>query len=66
MRNRKKRLFLTAAEKRTLASTGLTVTRYSPDGERAEVRQLAPESFERRKDFACRLTDDTKASEGGG
>jgi hypothetical protein len=34
---------LTAAEKRAVASAGLIVSRYQPDGERAEGRQLAPE-----------------------
>ena len=49
---------LTAAEKRALGATaGLTVTRYAPDGDRAEIRQLAP-------DFARRSPNDTDASEG--
>jgi hypothetical protein len=46
------------------ATPGFITTRYSPDG-RAEIRQLAPETPERRKDFVRRLTDETKASEGG-
>jgi hypothetical protein len=66
--SRKKRQ-LTAAEKRALGATaGLTVTRYAPDGERAEIRQLAPEGPERRRDFIRRLTnqdDVNEASEGG-
>ena len=62
MRSRKKRT-LTAAEKRALASAGLVVTRYQPDGARATVRELVPESDERRRTFAQRLADDTKASE---
>jgi hypothetical protein len=41
-RSRKKRT-LTQAEKRGLASAGLVVTRYSPDG-RARLEQLAPEA----------------------
>ena len=65
MRSRKARQ-LTAQEKRALASAGLVVTRYTPDGERAEIRQLAPESDKRRRSFAMRLADDTPASEGGG
>jgi hypothetical protein len=60
---RKKRA-LTQSEKRALASAGLTVVRYQPDGERAEIRQLSPEGLERRRDFIRRLTDDTPASEG--
>ena len=54
---------LTAAEKRALASAGLTVVRYRPDGERAQIRQLSPEGPERRRDFIRRLTDNTAASE---
>ena len=44
-------------------SAGLVVTRYQPDGRRAEVRQLAPEGPDRRRGFIRRLTDETKASE---
>ncbi len=67
MRSRKRRQ-LTAQEKRALASAGLVVTRYAPDGERAEVRQLAPEGPERRRDFIRRLTSTdeiNETSEGG-
>jgi hypothetical protein len=66
MRDRKKRT-LSQAEKRALASAGLTVTRYNAGGERAVVTQLAPESDERRRSFAMRLTnqdDVNEASEG--
>jgi hypothetical protein len=42
---------------------GLVATRYSPESKRAEVRQLAAEGSERRREFVCRLTHDTKASE---
>jgi hypothetical protein len=45
---------LTVEEKRALASAGLIVTRYDAGGERAEIRQLAPEGPERRRDFARR------------
>ena len=62
MRDRKKRT-LTAVEKRALASAGLTVVRYQPDGERVEIRQLTPESEERRRSFARSLGNDTPASE---
>jgi hypothetical protein len=50
---------LTSAEKRALASAGLTVVRYQPDGERAEIRQLAPESDQRQRSFARSLSRDT-------
>ena len=56
-----KRRRLTAAEKRALASAGLTITRYTADGERVEIRQLTPESDERRRTFATRLAHDTPA-----
>jgi hypothetical protein len=48
------------------ATPGLMVRRIGRDG-RAEIRQLSPESFERRQSFARRLTQDSKdtpASEG--
>jgi hypothetical protein len=58
---------LTQAELRALGATpGLMARRIGPDG-RARVEQLAPESADRRKDFARRLTrrdDVTKPSEG--
>ncbi len=67
MRSRKKRT-LSQADKRALASAGLTVTRYQPGnpGTRAAVVQLSPESDERRRLFANRLTDDTTAKDEGG
>ncbi len=46
------------------ATPGLTSRRVGPDG-RARLEQLAPEGPDRRKDFARRLTDDSKPSEGG-
>ncbi len=61
-RSRKKRQ-LTAAEKRALASAGLIVTRYDAGGERATIRQLAPEGPERRKDFIRRLTSTDEVNE---
>jgi hypothetical protein len=42
---------------------GLMARRYDPDG-RARLEQLAPEGSGRRQQFARRLTDDTKPSEG--
>ena len=63
MTRSRKRRQLTTAETRTLASAGLTVVRYQPDGARATVRELVPESDERRRSFAQRLDDDTSASE---
>jgi hypothetical protein len=45
---------------------GRMIMRYSPDG-RVEIRQLAPEGFDRKRDFVRRLTsagEETKASEG--
>lgn len=63
-RSRKKRT-PTQRELRGAMSAGLIVTRYTPDGERATVQQLAPESFERKRDFIWRLTDESKASEEG-
>ncbi len=64
MRSRRAKKRLGQQDLRGLASAGLTVTRYNPNGERAEVRQLAPEGPERRRDFIRRLTDESKASEG--
>ena len=61
---------LTRQDLRAMGATpGLVATRYSPGeaGERAEIRQLAPEGPERRKDFIRRLTstdDVNQASEG--
>jgi hypothetical protein len=67
MTSRKRRRRLTQAEIRALGATpGLLTTRIGADG-RARVEQLAPESRNRRKDFARRLTgadDVTKPSEG--
>jgi hypothetical protein len=64
MKPRKRRL--TQQDLRALGTVpGLSAVRYPAGGDRAEVRQLAPESFERRKDFARRLADSTPASEGG-
>ena len=57
MRRRRR---LTTAEKRALASAGLTVARYQRDGERATIQQLSPEGPERRQSFARRLIQDTK------
>jgi hypothetical protein len=48
------------------ATPGLMNTRYPPDV-RAEIRQLAPEGPDRKRDFIRRLTstgEETKASEG--
>jgi hypothetical protein len=56
-----KRHRLTASEERVLASAGLIVVRYQPDGARATVRELVPESDERRHSIARRLADDTAA-----
>ena len=67
MRSQKKRQ-LTRAELRALATPGFMLRRIDPDG-RARLEELAPESFERRKDFARRLTRDddvTKTSEAEG
>jgi hypothetical protein len=64
MKSRKTRT-LTKAELRALAVTpGLMAHRVGADG-RARLEQLAPEGPERRRDFIRRLTDETKASEGG-
>ena len=52
---------LSQQDLRSLASAGLTVVRYQPDGARATVRELVPESHERRQSFAQRLADDTPA-----
>ena len=60
MRSRKNRQ-LTTAEKRALASAGLTVVRYQPDDARATVRELVPESDERRRSFVQRLASDAPA-----
>jgi hypothetical protein len=64
----RKRRAVTERELRALGLTpGLVGTRYDADGRRATVAQLAPESDERRKIFAARLssgTDNIKASEG--
>jgi hypothetical protein len=66
MRSRRRKL--TKAELRVMGATpGLMNTRYSPDG-RAEIRQLAPEGFDRKRDFIRRLTspdEDTPTNEGG-
>jgi len=67
MTSRKRRRKLTQAELRALGATpGLMVRRIGADG-RARAEQLAPESADRREDFARRLTSstrDSKASEG--
>jgi len=60
MRTRKK-CRLTAGEKRALASACLVVMRYQPDGARATVRELVPESDQRRRSFARRLADEGPA-----
>jgi hypothetical protein len=65
VRNRKKRT-LTAAEKRVFASAGLMVVRYRPDGARATVRELVPESDGRPRSFVQRLADDRTARRRGG
>ena len=66
MPRRKRRL--SKRDLRDLGATpGLMAHRVGPDG-RARLEQLAPESDERRKDFARRLTgrdEYTQASEGG-
>jgi hypothetical protein len=63
MKPRKKRL--TQQDLQAAGATpGLMVRRYGADG-RARLEQLSPESDARRKFFAQRLTDETKASEGG-
>ena len=65
MSRSRRRRQLTAAQKQALAlSPGLLVTRYQPDGERAEIRQLSPEGPERRRDFIRRFSDESKTSEG--
>lgn len=65
MRSRRRKL--TKAELRAMGATpGLMNTRCSPDGQ-AEIRQLAPEGPDRKRDFVRRLTstgEETKASEG--
>jgi hypothetical protein len=58
----KRRRKLTQAELRALGATpGLMTRRIGADG-RARVEQLAPESRDRRKDFARRLTGTDEAS----
>jgi hypothetical protein len=57
---------LTRAELRAMATPGLMAHKVGPDG-RARLEQLAPESDERRRSFAMRLTnqdDVNEASEG--
>lgn len=57
---------LSQRDLRRLASAGVTVLRYEPDGERAEIKQLTPEPNERRRSLTRRLdqdTDDMPASE---
>jgi hypothetical protein len=64
VKSRRRRL--SQQDLRTLASAGRMITRYSPDG-RAEIRQLASEGPDRKRDFIRRLTstgEETKASEG--
>ena len=61
---RRERRELAAAEKRPLTSSaGLIVTRYQPGGERAEIKQLAAESPERRVDLICWINSGTVANE---
>ena len=65
--NRRRRRLTRAELLAAGATPGLMTTRYAPDGERAEIRQLPPEGPERRKDFIRRLTstgEETEASEG--
>ena len=49
MSRSRKRRQLTKAELRGAMSAGLTIIRYDAGGERATVRQLSPESDERRR-----------------
>ena len=63
MSNHRKKRTLSQADKRALASAGLTVTHYAPYGERAEIRQLTPEGEERRRDFIRILRTDEAANE---
>ncbi len=67
-RQSKRRRRLTQAEFRALGTVpGLSAVRYPAGGDRAEVRQLAPESDERRRSFARKLTradENTPAGEG--
>jgi hypothetical protein len=42
---------------------GRVITRYVPDGERAQIRQLTPEGPERRRDFIRRLTSTDEVNE---
>jgi hypothetical protein len=61
-RKRRRKGSLTQAELRALGATpGLMARRIGADG-RARVEQLAPESRDRRKDFARRLTRTDEAS----
>jgi hypothetical protein len=67
MRSPEKRT-LTQREKRALASRteatpGLFSTRYTPRGERAELRQLIEEGRIVRQSFADKLTDHTEPGE---
>jgi hypothetical protein len=65
MRSSKKRT-LTQQGKRALpaqATAGLFSTRYTPRGERAELRQLIEEGRIVRQSFADKLTDHTEPGE---
>lgn len=62
MTSRKRRRKLTQAELRAIGVTpGLMASCIGPDG-RTRLEQLAPESRDRRKDFARRLTGTDGAS----
>jgi hypothetical protein len=59
--SRKRRL--SQRDLRALGATpGLMTTRYDATGERAEIRQVAPEGPDRRQDFIRRLTDERSSS----
>jgi hypothetical protein len=69
MPSRKARRLTKAGLQAAGATPGLMTTRYAPDGERAEIRQLSPEGPDRRRDFVRRLSTDENAqasSEGSG
>jgi len=64
MRSQKKRRPTRAELSAMGATPGLMVRRVGPSG-RSRLEQLAPESDNRRKDFARRLTNYTQSNEGG-
>ena len=62
MRDRNRRKLTKAELQAAGGSPGLLLHRVGPDG-RARLEQLAVESDERRRSFAMRRTDESKASE---